>query len=566
MRDGQDQTAGNSPSRRELFQAIAGAGIGTAVFHRALAAQVEGRLEVTPEMIEQAEWLSGIEMTEEQRKSTARSVNRVLKDFQAMREVKLENSVPPALSFDPEPWGEKRSEKKGTVTLSKRPVPKKPQSEEDLAFLPVTELAGLIRTKQITSLELTKLYLKRLKKYDPALQCVVTLTEKLALDQAKKMDAEIAAGEYRGPLHGIPWGAKDLIAYPGYPTTWGALPFKEQMIETKATVARKLEEAGAILVAKLSLGALANGDLWFRGKTKNPWNPAQGSSGSSAGSASATAAGLVGFTLGSETLGSIVSPCRRCGTTGLRPTFGRVSRYGCMTLAWSMDKIGPIARSVEDCALILGAICGADGLDGSAVDRPFEWPVKKNLSSLRIGYVKNRRPDGERPELETLRKLGVKLVAIDLPDKLPVGALRHILYTEAATAFDDLTRRGVTEGLNSWPGLFRQGEMVPAVEYLRANRIRTLLMEEMKKVMEKVDAYVGGNDLLITNLTGHPTVVMRQGFYRRGKVQYPYSITFTGQLYGESDLLAIGQAYQEATGQHLKRPLMKKLEKGEGDS
>jgi Asp-tRNA(Asn)/Glu-tRNA(Gln) amidotransferase A subunit family amidase len=406
----------------------------------------------------------------------------------------------------------------------------------------------------VSSVELTKLYLERLHRFNEMLNCVVTFTDDLALRQAAAADREMAAGHYRGPLHGIPWGAKDLIAYPPYKTTWGAPQFKDQVIETKATVARRLDQAGAVLLAKLSLGALAWGDEWFGGKTRNPWNPEQGSSGSSAGSAAATAAGLAAFTLGSETLGSIVSPCRRCGTTGLRPTFGRVSRHGCMALAWSMDKIGPITRSVEDCALILDAIHGADGEDPTAVTRPFHWPSPRNLASLRVGYFESRREDAERPELDVLRSLGVQLVAIQLPQTPSARPISVVLNTEAATIFDELLRTNNVEGLNRWPNAWRQAQFVPAVEYLRANRARSLLMQAMQKLFADVDLYVGGNDLVITNLTGHPTVVLPNGFRQRNGLKVPTSITFTGKLFGESELMAVAYAYQQATGHHLQRP------------
>ena len=382
----------------------------------------------------------------------------------------------------------------------------------------------------------------------------------MARAQAERADREITAGRYRGPMHGIPWGAKDLIAYPGYKTTWGAGVFQEQQIEEKATVARRLEEAGAVLVAKLTLGALAWGDKWFGGMTRNPWNVQEGSSGSSAGSAAATAAGLVGFALGSETLGSIVSPCTRCGTTGLRPTYGRVSRHGCMTLAWSMDKIGPIARSVEDCALVFAAIHGHDGLDPTAVDRSFQWPPRRDVRELTVGYVENGKPHQERPEIVTLTELGVKLVPIELPARQPVSALTMILNTEAAAVFDKLTRQGISVGMGRWPSSLRQGEFVPAVEYLRANRIRTLLMREMEELMSGIDAYVDGDDLAITNLTGHPTVVMPGGFTQRNDAEVPTRIKFTGRLFGESDLLALAHAYQQATDYHLRRPPLEKLE------
>ncbi len=544
-----------APTRRHLLKALAGLGVGSAVFRRALAAEAEKAVTVTPEMVQQAEWIAGLKLAEADRKALAGALTRSLRDFEAMRAVKLPNSVAPALAFNPAPWlAPSREGRRGTVEPTSRAAPKKPDAADNLAFMPVTALSALVRNRQVSSTELTKLYLERLKKHDPVLHCVVTLTEDLALKQAEQADREIAAGRYRGPLHGIPWGAKDLIAYPGYHTTWGAAPFKEQTLDVKATVARRLEEAGAVLVAKLTLGALAMGDQWFGGMTRNPWNPKQGSSGSSAGSASATVASLVGFALGSETLGSIVSPCRVCGASGLRPTFGRVSRHGCMTLAWSMDKIGPIARSVEDCALVFGAIHGFDGLDAAAVDRPFSWPGPRDLRTLKVGYFEGGTPADKRDDLRVLRDLGVKLVPFKLPTTYPLDALQTILGTEAAAAFDDLTRAGVTEGLNSWPQTFRRGQFVPAVEYLRANRIRSLVMREMEETMTAVDLYVGGNDLLLTNLTGHPTAVLPNGFRKAGDVEVPNAITFTGRLYGETELLAVAHAYQQATGHHLRHP------------
>lgn len=545
-----------SPSRRQLFQTIAGLGIGSAVFQRALAADVEKAKTITVEMIRQAEWISGIKLTEADRKALVGRLNSLQANFETIRAIPLGNHVPPALAFHPAPWLPASDTAKGTVEPTAGAAPRKPEETDDLAFLPLTSLAALVRSRQVSSVELTRIYLERLRKYNPALLCVVNFTEELALKQAERADREIAAGRYRGPLHGIPWGAKDLIAYPGYKTTWGAAPFKEQTIETKATVAQKLEEAGAVLVAKLTLGALAMGDRWFGGMTRSPWDVRTGSSGSSAGSASAVSAGLVGFAIGSETLGSIVSPCRQCAVTGLRPTFGRISRHGCMTLAWSMDKLGPIARSVEDCALIFGAIHGADGLDAAAVDRPFSWPLRRDLRGLRVGYFEGGTGQNE---LKALRDLGVKLVPIRLPDKYPLEAIHFILDSEAAAAFDDLTRAGITEGLNSWPGTFRKGEFVPAVEYLRANRIRSLVMQEMEEVMSRVDLYVGGNDLLLTNLTGHPTVIVPDAPRKAGNNDKPGSTTFTGRLYGEAELLAVASAYQQATGYHLRRPPMDKV-------
>jgi Asp-tRNA(Asn)/Glu-tRNA(Gln) amidotransferase A subunit family amidase len=414
------------------------------------------------------------------------------------------------------------------------------------------------------------MYIARLRRLDPVLHAVVTFTEERALAAAERADREIASGHDRGLLHGIPWGAKDLLAARGYRTTWGSVPFKEQVIDDDATVVERLEQAGAVLVAKLALGELAWGDVWFGGMTRNPWKPEQGSSGSSAGSASATAAGAVGFAIGSETLGSIVSPCTRCGATGLRPTFGRVSRHGAMALSWSMDKLGPIARSVEDCALVFHAIHGPDGRDASVVDAPYRWEPQQDVKKLRVGYVRSlfeAKPDEGREEqhdldlasLEELRKLGIELHPIELPS-VPVEPLRLILTAEAAAAFDELTRSGKDDQLvrqieQAWPNVFRQGQTIPAVAYLQANRVRTLAMREMARLMADLDAYVvpsfGGINLLLTNLTGHPAVVLPNGFRKDGT---PGSLSFVGRLFGEGEVLAVAKAYQDATGFHLKHP------------
>jgi Asp-tRNA(Asn)/Glu-tRNA(Gln) amidotransferase A subunit family amidase len=473
--------------------------------------------------------------------------------------VELKNNVPPALAFFAAPpqaaaAGVRREEVRPIHTAAAA----RPQTDEDLAFLPVTQLAALLRARQITSTELTKLYLSRLKKYDALLKCVVTLTEDLALAQAERADREIAAGHYRGALHGIPWGAKDIIAWPGYKTTWGAGHFRDQSLDVKATVARKLEEAGAVLVAKLSVGSLALGDQWFGGMTRNPWNPTEGSSGSSAGSTAAVVAGLVGFAIGSETLGSIVSPCKRCSASGLRPTFGRVSRAGCMTLSWSMDKLGPIARSIDDCAVIFGAIHGSDSEDITAVDRPFSWPPRRDVQSLTVGYFEGERPAEETRARDVLKSAGVKLVPIQLPSKYPTGALTLMLNTEAAAAFDDLTRAGVHDGIGRWGNTFRTGQFVPAIEYLRAARIRTLVMREMDELMKPLDAYIGGDDLTLTNLTGHPTVVVPDGDRDKSPTNQPGTVAFTGKLFGETDLLALAHAYQQLSGAHLRRPPLEK--------
>ena len=547
-------------SRRHLLAALAGIGVGTVAFQRALAAQGEQAGKVTPELIQQSEWIAGITLTEEDRKSVADAVQRDQRKFELLRKVDLKNSVPPALSFFAAPPQEApaKIDRSEIQPFATETAVEKPAAEEDLAFLPVTKLAALLRAKKVSSTELTRLYLARLKKYDPLLKCVVTLTEELALKQAQRADEEIAAGKIRGPLHGVPWGAKDIIAVPGYKTTWGAGHYQDQSLDVQATVARRLEEAGAVLVAKLTVGTLALGDEWFGGMTRNPWNPEEGSSGSSAGSTSAVVAGLVGFALGSETLGSIVSPCRRCSASGLRPTFGRVSRFGCMTLSWSMDKIGPIARSLEDCALIFGAIHGSDPGDITAVDRPFAWPPQTEVKSLRVGFFEGDRPAEEQRAHEVLKGLGVALVPMKLPQKYPVGPLTVILNTEAAAAFDDLTRAGVREGIGKWGTTFRQGQFVPAIEYLRACRIRTLVMREMEEAVAGVDAYVGGDDLVLTNFTGHPTVILPDGDRPGSPSGQPGTLAFTGRLFGESKLLALAHAYQQASGAHLKRPPLEK--------
>ena len=537
-------------SRRALLATAAAVGVGGAAFHRAAAAaalQPKGGA-VTAEMVQGAEWVAGVTLTDAERKAVAAALTRTLQSMAALHKLDITNAVPPPLHFDPAPWEPPAKAGRGAVELAPAKDAPKPATDDDLAFAPLHALAELVRTKKVTSTELTKLYLARLKKYDPALLCVVTLTEELALKQAAEADKEIAAGKYRGPLHGIPWAAKDLIAYPGYPTTWGAAHFKEQEFKEKATVAARLDAAGAVLACKTTLGALAWGDVWFGGTTRNPWNVKQGSSGSSAGTASGVAAGLVGFGLGSETLGSIVSPSSRCGVTGLRPTFGRVSRSGCMALAWSLDKVGPMCRSAEDCALVFGAIHGFDGKDAAARDRPFDWPAKVNLKELRIGFVEGTLPAADTKVLE---ELGVKLVPIVLPQRNASRIVGIILDVESAAAFDDITRAGVTDGIGMWGPTFRRGRFVSAVDYLAAQRARTLLMQEMKAVMGTVDLYAGGNDLQITNLTGHPTVCLPNGFRKDGT---PTALTFTGQLFGEGTLLAVAKAYQDATGHHRKRP------------
>jgi Asp-tRNA(Asn)/Glu-tRNA(Gln) amidotransferase A subunit family amidase len=477
--------------------------------------------------------------------------------YDAIRQVAVPNSVLPALFFQPLPPKVPVANRPPRFAPAPRGVTR-PASLEAVAFWPVTQLAALLRSRQVTSVELTQMYLDRLRRFDSTLHAVVTYTDTLALAAARRADREIAAGRYRGPLHGIPYGAKDLYAVPGYPTTWGATPYRNQILNQTATVVRKLEEAGAVLVAKLSTGELAQGDVWYGGRTRNPWNTEQGSSGSSAGPGAAVAAGLVPFALGTETLGSIVSPSTRNGVTGLRPSFGRVSRAGVMALAWSMDKPGPLCRNAEDCALIFDAIRGPDPGDPATVSVPFPYDARVTLSRLRIGYLKaafeEERPTAalEREVLNVLRGLGANLVPIELP-KQPANALRIMLNAEAAAAFDELTRSDrdsllARQEAGAWPNSFRSSRFIPAVEYIQASRVRRLMQEDMQRLTEDVDAYVSpsfaGGTLLITNLTGHPCVAVPIGFQQNGD---PVSITFCGRMYGEAEALEVARAYQEAT-------------------
>ena len=522
---------------------------------------------VTNSMINDAAALIGLEFSRAEKDSMVGDLNDLLDSYESLRGIEMPNSIAPAFVFNPILPGMVFENKSNKFSHNRPRNVERPENLEDVAFWPITKLAELIRTRRVSSVELTNMYLNRLRKYGPVLECVVTLTHELALRQARRADEEIAAGNYRGPLHGIPWGAKDLLATKGIKTTWGSVPFKEQVFDYDATVVKKLEEAGAVLVAKLTLGALAWGDVWYGGFTRNPWNLDEGSSGSSAGPGAATAAGLVGFAIGSETWGSIISPSTRTGTTGLRPTFGRVSRQGAMALSWTMDKLGPMTRSVTDAAIVFNAIYGPDGQDLTVADRPFSYNENIDLSSVKIGYLKAEF-DKERDQkaiddevIDVLWALGAELVPIDFPD-FPVNDIGFILSAEAAAAFDNLTRSGdddmlVRQKKQAWPNVFRQSRLIPAVEYINANRARTQLMMEMETLFKAVDVFVaptfGSGDLLATNLTGHPAVVLPNGFRENGT---PTSITFTGKLYDEGILLAIAGAYQKATDFHLRYPAL----------
>jgi len=510
-------------------------------------------------LITEAQNLIGLKFDTAEQNMMRKNLSDYLVSYENMRQVRLENSVAPALIFKPlishiDPLSQ------GECQYMPYPELKRPESDIDLAFMTVGQLSWLYRSGQVSSVELTNIYLDRLKKHNDSLNCVVSLTENLALEQARQADKDFAEGNYRGPLHGIPYGVKDLLAVEGYKTTWGARPYENQLIDETATVVKKLEEAGAVLVAKLSMGALAMGDRWFGGRTNNPWDLSQGSSGSSAGSAAATSAGLVGFAIGTETLGSIVSPSSRCGVTGLRPTFGSVSRAGAMSLSWSMDKIGPICRSAEDCAIVFDVIRGEDGIDHSVSDRPFAYDAGSGIEDLRIGYFEDAfkerrsRQSNAADVLRVFRKMGIRPEPVNIEFKgTPVESMQIILTAEASAAFDELTRYDLDTLLTSqlswsWPNTFRSGRFITAVEYIQANRHRSVLMQQMEKLMNNYDVIItpsfGGDQLLITNLTGHPCVVVPNGFDNKGN---PTSISFIGGLNGEEAILRVANKYQEVT-------------------
>ncbi|HEY8187259.1 MAG TPA: amidase [Pyrinomonadaceae bacterium] len=525
-------------------------------------------LRVTKDMLRQAEKLIGVELTDAQEAMALQNVSTNLDRYETLRKIEIPLDTEPATLFHPALPGKRFNVRPLKFKLSKVQSPQF-NSVEELAFATLTQLTELVRTRRVSPVELTKMYLTRLKKYGPKLNCVVTLTEDLAMTQATEAEREIKRGKYRGPLHGIPWGAKDLFATKGIRTTWGAEPFRDQVIDYDSTVVERLRDAGAVLVAKLSMGALAQGGRWFAGMTRNPWQIDEdkiGSSGSSAGPASATAAGLVGFSIGTETLGSIISPSSRCGVAGLRPTYGRVSRYGAMGLSWTMDKIGPICRGVEDCAAALNGIYGPDGRDLTVGDVPLSWEPARPIGQMRIGYIKSEFDQQQDPErkaiyqqaLDALKAAGANLQPIEMP-KFSVAALRIILVAEAATAFDDITRDGRVNQLSGqepgdWPNTFRSSRFIPAVEYIRAQRARRLLMQEMDVLMSKWDAFVspapGSVSLLITNLTGHPAVAVPCGFPKG----LPQSIMFTGGLYDEGAPLRVALAYERATQWHTMHP------------
>ncbi len=521
---------------------------------------------ITVSMVSTASKIFGLDISNAEADSMLQTLNTQRNAYIELHKMNMPNSIAPSMNFNPIPPGYVFPDKTNGFKVSTAAAASLPANRDDLAFYTVRQLGDLIRTKKISSVELTKFFIQRLKKYDANLLFTVTITEDLALKHAAKADAEIKSGKYKGPLHGIPFGAKDLLAAKEYKTTWGSAAYKDQILNEDATVIKRLEDAGAILVAKTTLGELAQGDVWFGGKTRNPWNLTRGSSGSSAGTASAVSAGCIPFGIGSETLGSIVSPSTECGTTGLRPTFGRVPKTGAMALSWTMDKLGPITRSVEDCALVFNTIKGSDGQDLSVIDAPFNYAPLTSLKGLKIGYLKAdfdaryQNKTNDSLTLVKLKELGAELIPIELPN-LPYGAMRIMLSAEAGTAFQELVLSGrddllVQQNKRAWPNTFRAAQFIPATEYLNASRARTVLIQKLNKNLKGLDLYISptsGNNLTATNLSGHPCVVLKNGVNRQN---LPASITFMGQLFGEGKLLAVAQLYQEKTGFQLKNPTL----------
>ena len=551
-------------NRRRFLEVLSAAGLGGTLLPGALAAVAEDAETITIEILQAAQRIAGVSFTPDEQRRLLEKLNGArgyAAGFARLRAAGLGNSAQPAIVFNPVPPGK-------TLPTERRPMRRQPidvsmpRSDEALAFLPLTRLASLVERRRITATDLTKLYLARLKRFDPQLHCVVTLTEEIALAQAKQADQEIAAGKYRGPLHGIPCGLKDLLAVRGVRTTWGMTPFRDRVIDADASVYSRLTNAGAILVAKLSTGALAVTAQWFGGVTRNPWNTEQDASGSSAGPGAATAAGLVGFSIGTDTGGSIISPSTRNGVTGLRPTFGRVSRYGAMTLAWTQDTVGPMCRSAEDCALVFDAIRGPDGRDNTIIDAPFNWDALGDVAKLRVGYMRAAADDAADDEtrrnneeaLRVIRSLGVSLVPFSLPD-VPIEAIDFIRYAETSAAFADATREGLLAQAEDGPEQSRRpdeiraGHFIPAVEFLQANRLRMRVMEQVDAALGDLDLFIGSNQA-ITNRTGHPVVSVPNGFSRGS----PTALHLTGKLFGEAEILLLAHAFQAKTDFHLRHP------------
>jgi Asp-tRNA(Asn)/Glu-tRNA(Gln) amidotransferase A subunit family amidase len=578
-----------STSRREVLgAAVAGAGLlaGVASARQQAAtkgadkqpdskpgagtgeAQANGAVVITPEMVAAAEVVAGVEFSESKRAMLAKTLPSQVARLKRRQKFPLPpNDLAPAVTFDPRLPGMKfEREQRAVVRSAAADAPELPAGDEDIAFAPVKHLSRWIEGRRLTSTRLTQIYLARLRKLDETLKFAVTITEELGLKQAARADAEIAAGKYRGPLHGIPYGAKDLFDTAGIVTSWGAEPYAERVPARDAAVIRRLEEAGAVLVAKTTLGALAMGDVWHKGRTNNPWDPKRGSSGSSAGSAAATAAGAIGFGLGTETLGSIISPSRACGVTGLRPTFGRVSRAGAMALCWSLDKVGPIARCAEDCALVLAAVNGYDAADSCSLEMPFNFDASRGTRGLRVGFVPAsfegpQLHPAHKNVLEILKGAGCELVELQLPE-WPYEVLLNVLRCEAAAAFEELTRSGRDDQLkaqdeSAWPNSFREAWFVPGPEVVQSHRFRRQCMVMMREKFEGLDAIVDptntGRLCMITNSTGHPSLTIRIGFREDGM---PVATTLVGGLFREGELVSLGSALEAKTGVSERRPAL----------
>ena len=577
-------------TRRRFTAYFAGTGLGTTLLPGVLWTKLQGAetAEVTSDMLVDALALAGLEFSEDERERMLENVNSRLGEYGELRELEIPNDVSPPFHFSPLVPGMQVNRAQEPFQISSIPVLERPSNLEDVAFWSVRKLSELIRTRQVTSVELTSMYLSRLKRYNPSLNCVVTFTDELAAAQAEQADREIAAGRYRGPLHGIPWGAKDIIAARGYKTTWGSDAYQDQVIDMDASVIEMLRDAGAVLIAKLSTGELAGGDQWFGGQTMNPWNPTTGSGGSSAGPGSATAAGLVGFAIGTETSGSILGPSSRCGVTGLRPTLGRISRYGVMALSWTQDRLGPMCRYAEDCALVMREIARPDGRDLSVQDIPFNWNASLDVSRLRVGFVEEGFEEVEdatarrlnQQTLADLRALGVTVTPIELP-RWSVSVAAH--NVEMAVFFDEALRSGRAHRIGRQTRVdgLRAARLIPAVEYLQSQRARMMMMMQLAEATAGVDVYLvpraagrggageggragGGapaqnpppysaarNASNMTNYACHPAVAVPNGFTDNG---LPGSMTFCAQPFRESELLAVAMAYQDATGHHLKHP------------
>jgi Asp-tRNA(Asn)/Glu-tRNA(Gln) amidotransferase A subunit family amidase len=518
---------------------------------------------ITTKDIQSAAKLFDLSFTQKEIDTMYDGVKENMLGYRNMHKQTLNNNVPMSLWQSPVLPGMVFNGKQEPVKWNISNKVSLPADKNELAYYSILQLASLVKNKKISSVELTQFFIDRIKKYGDSLQCVISVTEELAMQQAKQADEEIASGKYRGPLHGIPYGLKDLFAVKNTKTTWGAAPYKNQVIEEDAFVYQKLKEAGGVLIAKFTLGALAMGDYWYGGRTKNPWNTRTGSSGSSAGSTSATVAGLVPYAIGTETWGSIVSPSSTCGATGLRPTFGSISRSGAMTLSWSLDKVGPICRSAEDAAVVFNYLHGTDGLDASAVNKPFNYRSNTDIKKLKVAYAKNyydRITDTSRNEwkvLDAYRKMGVELVPVVFPDSgvYKFNIMDIVISAECAAAFDDFTRNNLDDEMTrqekfDWPNSFRVSRIMSAVEYINANRHRYQLMQKVNELMNTVDVLIcptrgSGNQGAITNLTGHPVVCVPTGFDRRSNL--PTSITLIGKLYDEATILSAAKAYQDAT-------------------